>query len=156
MPNFNQVTFIGHLTRDPELKFLPSNMALCTGGIAASEKYTTKSGEKKEDTCFIDFAVWGKQGETFKQYMAKGRAVMLIGRLKLETWDDKASGAKRSKHTINVDRFVFLGDAKAAPGGTHSSPSVSAPTDAPPYTAPPGSYFPPAETGTPSGDSIPF
>lgn len=109
MPNFNQVIMMGHLVRDPELKYVSNNKPLCTGGIATSEKWRTEGGETKESVCFLDFTIWGKAAETFQKYTAKGAAVMLVGRLKFEQWDDKQSGQKRSKHVLNVDEFQFLG-----------------------------------------------
>jgi len=105
---YNKLISIGHLTRDIELKNLPNGSLLASGSIATSHKYKLKTGEQKEEVCFLDFTVFGKQAEILNQYVRKGSKVMLEGRLALEQWNDKQSGAKRSKHTLKVDSFKFL------------------------------------------------
>jgi len=98
---FNQIILIGNCTRDPQVKFLPST-SICEFGLAVTEKYKTKSGEDRENTLFIDCKIWGKPAEWFSEQVKKGSHLTVIGKLVYETWDDKQSGAKRSKHTINV------------------------------------------------------
>lgn len=110
MPNLNKVLLMGHLTRDPQTKFLPNNLAVCECGIAVSDKWKDKDGNKKERTCFIDFAIFGKSGEAFAQYAAKGRAVFLEAKLKFDQWDDKNGGGKRSKISLLVDNWQLLGE----------------------------------------------
>lgn len=109
MASFNQIILVGNLTRDPQLRFLPSSMALCDFGLAVNEKYKTKAGEERENVLFVDCVAWGKQGETINQYMKKGSAILVSGKLKLETWEDKNGGGKRSKHSVSVESFQFLG-----------------------------------------------
>lgn len=115
---------IARLTRDPVLKFLPSNTAVCEIGLASGRKFKTASGEEREETVFVDATVFGKGAEIFNQYMKKGKQVFIEGRLKLDQWDDKASGQKRSKLTVVVENFQFLG-GKDGKGGQHESPGVT-------------------------------
>lgn len=115
MADFNRVIMIGNLTRDPEHRQLPSGQAVCRLGIASNRQYRNKqTGSMVQEVCFIDVDVWGPQAESCKQYLQKGRPVLIEGRLKLDSWQD-ASGQSRSKHSIVADRVVFLGTAGAAP-----------------------------------------
>jgi single-strand DNA-binding protein len=113
--SFNQIILVGNLTRDPQLRFLPSNMALCDFGVAVNEKYKTKSGEERENVLFVDCVAWGKQAEVITQHMQKGSPILVSGKLKLETWEDKNGGGKRSKHTVSVDSFQFIGSKNDKP-----------------------------------------
>ncbi len=108
MASYNKVIMMGHLTRDPQMSYLPSQTAVCEFGIATNHRYKTSDGQQKEEVCFIDCNLFGKSAETFSQYMAKGRAVLVEGRLKLETWESK-DGTRHSKHKLAVERFTFLG-----------------------------------------------
>lgn len=110
MPNYNKVILIGHLTRDPEIRFTQSGSAICKIGIATTRKWRSENGDSKEETCFVDVTYFGKPGETIAQYMKKGSAMMIEGRLKLDQWDDKASGQKRSKLGVVGEGFQFLGN----------------------------------------------
>lgn len=109
MPNVNLCIQAGHLTRDPEMKTLSNGMVLAAVGIATSRKFKDKSGELREETCFLDCELWGKAAELASQYLKKGAAVMFTGRLKLDQWEDKATGAKRSKIKMVVNKMDFLG-----------------------------------------------
>jgi single-strand DNA-binding protein len=117
---------IGNLTRDIELKYLPSGSAIANGAIATSHKYKMQNGEQKEEVCFLEFSVFGKQGEVLNQYVRKGSKVMLEGRLILEQWNDQATGAKRSRHTLRVENFKFL-DSKADSQGGSAQGGYNAP-----------------------------
>lgn len=117
MPNYNTCLFVGHLTRDVQLKFLPSQTAVADFGIAVNHKYKVQD-EKREDVMFLDCSVFGKKAETISQYFQKGKAILVRGRLAYETWEDKQGGGKRSKHKLYVEDFTFVGDgAKQAEGG---------------------------------------
>lgn len=109
MASFNRIILVGNLTRDPVLRYLPSQMAVVDFGLACNHKYKTKNGEDREDTLFIDCTAFGKGGEVINQYCTKGRPLLVEGRLKYETWEDKQGGGKRSKHTVVVDNFQLLG-----------------------------------------------
>ena len=108
MPSFNRVILCGNLTRDPELKYLPSGTSVCEFAIAVNKKWTGKDGEKKEEVSFFDCVVWDKRGETFAKYMTKGRPVLIEGELRQERWTDKED-QKRSRIRITVSQFTFLG-----------------------------------------------
>lgn len=109
MAGFIQVTAMGNLTRDPQVKFLPSGTSVCEFGIATNRKYTTKAGEQREEVCFVDCAAFGKTGEFVSKYFQKGKQIVVMGSLKLDTWEDKNGGGKRSKHSISVDTVHFAG-----------------------------------------------
>ncbi len=108
---FNKVIMIGNLTRDIELKYIPSGAAIAKSAIATSHKYKTQTGEQKEEVCFLDFNVFGKQAEILNQYVRKGSKVMLEGRLVFEQWTAQ-DGSNRSRHSLRVENFKFL-DSKA-------------------------------------------
>ena len=108
---YNKVIMIGYLPRDIELKYIPSGAAIAKSAIATSHKYKTQTGEQKEEVCFLDFDVFGKQAEILNQYVRKGSKVMLEGRLVLNRWTAQ-DGSNRSNHTLRVENFKFL-DSKA-------------------------------------------
>lgn len=116
MANVNRVILIGNLTRDPQLKYLPSQMAVAEFGLAINHKFKTASGEQRDEVCFIDCTAFGKAGELINQYCQKGRQLYIEGRLKYDTWEDKNGGGKRTKHVVVVDNFQFLGSRDGAPG----------------------------------------
>ncbi len=104
---FNKVIMIGNLTRNIEIKYLTSGAAIAKSAIATSHKYKTQAGEQKEEVCFLDFDVFGKQAEILNQYVKKGSKVMLEGRLILNKWTAQ-DGTNRSNHTLRVETFKFL------------------------------------------------
>ena len=108
MANFNKVLLVGNLTRDPELKHTPSNQAVAQIGLAVNRNFQTKDGEKREETTFVDCEAWGRTAEVMSQYLAKGRPVLVEGRLKLDQWQDK-DGNNRSKLKVVIENFQFLG-----------------------------------------------
>ena len=116
MASLNKVMLIGNLTRDPQLKYLPNQTAVCEFGLAVSRKYKAANGEQREDTAFVDCTVFGKGGEIFNQYMTKGKPVFVEGRLKFDSWEDKNGGGKRSKLAVVVEEFQFLGGRDQAGG----------------------------------------
>ncbi len=109
MAAFNKIILVGNLTRDPELKYLPNQTAVVTFGLAVNHKYKTRDGEAREDVCFVDCTIFGKGGEIIQQYCQKGKPLLVEGRLKYETWEDKQGGGKRSKHIVMVDNFQLMG-----------------------------------------------
>lgn len=111
MAGYNRIILVGNLTRDPELKQLSSGQAVCRLGLASNRPYKNKqTGAIVQEVCYVDVDVWGAQADSCNQYLAKGRPVLIEGRLKLDTWQD-AQGANRSKHSISADRVVFLGSS---------------------------------------------
>ena len=119
MPDVNKVILAGRLTRDPELRYLPSGMAVCKLGLAVSRFYKSKDGEKREETMFINVTTWGKTAEYTNEYLRKGRPVLVEGQLRSNDFEDK-SGQKRSVIEVNAERVQQLdwGDkAGGSPSG---------------------------------------
>lgn len=137
VPDLNKVLIAGRLTRDPELKYISSGRAVCKLGIANSRYYKDKnSGERKEDTSFVDVTIWDKQAEWIGEKLKKGRPVLIEGRLKSDMWDDKTTGQKRTKVEIVALRVTPLDwddDGRGGGGGSYSggASSSSRPTSAP-------------------------
>lgn len=118
MASLNKVMLIGNLTRDPEIKYTPKGMAIAELGLACNRRYTVEAtGEKREEVTFIDVTLWGRQAELAKEYLTKGRPVYIEGRLQLDTWDDKATGQKRSKLKVTGETMQFLGGRNEGGGG---------------------------------------
>lgn len=107
MANLNRVFLIGNLTRDPELRYTPSGMAVTNLRLAVNHRFKDRSGELKQDTCFVNIVVWDKQAETSNQYLQKGRSVLIEGRLQSRSWQDN-EGKNRSVIEVRADRVVFL------------------------------------------------
>lgn len=130
MASLNKVMLIGNLTRDPEVRYTPKGSAVCDLGIAVNRVYATDSGEKTQETTYVDVVVWARLAELAAQYLHKGRAVFIEGRLQMDTWEDKQTGQKRSKLRVVAENLQFL-DSKgerAATGeeGGGNSPGRSA------------------------------
>lgn len=109
MASYNRIIMAGNLTRDPEYKQLSSGQAVCRLGLASNRQFKNKqTGSMVQEVCYIDIDVWGPQAESCRQYLTKGRPVLVEGRLKLDSWEDQ-NGNARNKHSIVADRVVFLG-----------------------------------------------
>jgi single-strand DNA-binding protein len=117
MANYNRIVLVGNLTRDPQLKYLPSQMAVVEFGLAVNHKYRTRDGQDREEVLFIDCSCFGKGAEIINQYCQKGRPLLVEGRLKYDTWEDKQGGGKRSKHSVVVENFQLLGGRDGGGGG---------------------------------------
>src|SRR4030042_4964771 len=115
MANFNKVLLMGNLTRDPQLSYLPSQTPVVDFGIAVNRKWTSKEGESREETCFIDCRAFSRLAENINKYMRQGRAIFIEGRLVYDAWTAQ-DGTKRSKHRVQVDNCQFLGGAPGAHG----------------------------------------
>lgn len=132
--SYNKIILMGNLTRSPEMKYLPSGTAVAEFGLAVNRKWKDKDGQQKEEVCFVDCSVFSKQAETLKQYMTKGRPILIEGRLQQDTWQDK-NGQNRSKHKVVIERFQFLGDGQEAPKPPQEVPAdepLEVPADEPP------------------------
>lgn len=127
MPNYNNVTLIGHVTRDPELRNLQGGSAVVNFGIAVNREWT-KDGNKQSETCFVDVAAFGKQAEVLEKYVKKGDPIFIAGRLKQDSWEK--DGQKRTKLSVIVENFQFLraggdgGGAKTAPAAKKTDAAV--------------------------------
>ena len=110
--NLNQLFIGGNLTRDPELRFTPNGTAICKFGVAVNRKWKTESGEEKEEVTFVDIDCFGKTAELIAKLFKKGKPILVQGRLKLEQWDDKQTGQKKSKLGVALESFQFCGGDK--------------------------------------------
>ena len=108
MPDLNKVFLAGRLTRDPELSYIASGTALCKIGLAVSRRYKTRDGEQKEETLFIYVTAWDKQAEYLGENLKKGRAVLVEGSLKMDQWEDKTTGQKRTSIEVRAFRVHHL------------------------------------------------
>lgn len=151
MANYNRVILMGNLTRDPQLRFLPSNLAVCEFGLAVNRRWRDRDGNQKEDVCFVDVSAFGKQGETINQYMAKGRTILIEGHLRYDSWTGQ-DGQKRSKLSVVAETFQFVGGRPdAGARADRGAPSA----ERPPMASPPG-VVPEPDEMPPAGDDIPF
>lgn len=108
MPNLNEVRLMGNLTRDPEIKYTTNGTAVCGFGLAINRTWLNDRQEKMEETTFVDVEFWGKKAEAIAKYVKKGHPFYVAGRLKLDQWDDKQTGQKRSKLRVVGEDFQFL------------------------------------------------
>ncbi len=130
MANFNKVILLGNLTRDVELRYTQGGLAIAKFGLAVNRKSSTKDGEARESTCFVDMTAFGKQAEVLDQYVGKGSQLFVDGRLEYSTWEDKNGGGKRNKIEVIVENFQFVGgrgdSQKGRGGGGERSASAGA------------------------------
>lgn len=117
MSSFNRVILMGNLTRDPQTKFLPSQTMVAEFGLAMNRKFRTQQGEDREEVTFIDCAAFGKTAELINEHFTKGKPIHVEGRLKYDQWEDKQGGGKRSRVTVVVDNFQFVGGRDDGGGG---------------------------------------
>jgi single-strand DNA-binding protein len=179
MADFNKVFLIGRLTHDPELRYTPSGAPVSDLRLATSRVYNTKDGDRREETLYIDITVWNRQAENCCQYLKKGSQIHVDGFLKMDSWEDRNSGERRTKIKVEADRVQFLDSRRGAddPGSPPSrhdveyddpparEPRRAAPEPGEPRGAANGSgprpYAPPPRRPAPSHDDqgdedIPF
>ena len=129
MASFNKVMLMGNLTRDPELRFIANGSAVASFGLAVNRKF--KQGDEwKDDVCFVDITVWGKQGENCAEYLSKGRPAFVEGYLKFSTWESE--GKKRNKLEVVANTVQFLGSRNDS-GGNLPAEQGPAPDDDVPF-----------------------
>jgi single-strand DNA-binding protein len=121
MANVNKVILIGNVTRDPEVKFTPKGSAVADVGLAINRNYTLDNGEKREETIFVDVELWGRLAEIAGEYAKKGRPIYIEGRLRMDTWEDKTSGQKRSRMKVVGENLQLLG-SRPSSGGSSGGP----------------------------------
>ena len=124
MPSFNKVILLGNLTRDPELRVTPKGTAICQLGLAVNRQFKDESGATRDETTFVDIEAWGRQAETISKYCTKGKPLFIEGRLKLDSWEDKTSGQKRSKLKVVLENFQFVGSREGGAPGASSGEDV--------------------------------
>lgn len=154
MANLNKVFLIGNLTRDPELRYTPGGSAVTDLRLAINRIYTTKEGERREEATFIDVTVWDRQAENCCQYLKKGRSVHVEGSLRMESWDDKTTGEKRSKVKVLAEMVQFL-DSRRDDGGTASEGDYEAPPARRGAGEPRGANNGPGRGSSPPGGNAP-
>lgn len=154
MANFNKVILMGNLTRDPELRYTPKGTAIAKIGLAINRTWKNEAGESKEEVTFVDVEAFGRTAENIGQYFKKGRPIFIEGRLRLDQWDDKQTGQKRSKLGVILENFQFMdskgGGAGGSEGGAPEAPR-SRPAPSAPKTESPDSDSPPH-----AEDDVPF
>jgi single-strand DNA-binding protein len=121
MANLNKVLLLGNLTRDPELRYTPKGTAVADIALAINRIWNNEQNQRQEETTFVDITLWGRQAEIAQQYLTKGRGVFIEGRLQMDTWEDKASGQKRSKLKVVAENLQFMPDGKGGSGGGYNA-----------------------------------
>ena len=132
MASVNKVFLLGNLTRDPELRYTPGGSAVTDLPLALNRIYTTKDGERREEVTYVDVTVWERQAENCCQYLKKGQPVHVEGSLRMESWEDKTTGEKRSKVKILADQVQFLNSRRDDGGGSDSDYGPPAAREVPP------------------------
>jgi len=151
MANFNKVILAGNLTRDPELRYTPKGTAIARLGLAINRSWTSESGEKKEEVTFVDVDAFGKTAEIIGQYFKKGRPILMEGRLKYDTWEDKQTNQKRSKLGVILESFQFMDSQRGGEGGS-AAPAPRAARPAPTAETPAAE----PDMPPPEHDDVPF
>lgn len=140
--SLNKVLLAGNLTRDPQVKFFANERALADFSIACNRRYKGSDGEFKEEVTYVDIEAWGRTAELVGQYLTKGQPCFVEGRLRLDSWEDKQTGAKRSKLKVVADTVQFLGSRGSDDGSR--APSQNNDGEAPARSAPSRQEAPPA------------
>lgn len=154
MASFNKVILAGNLTHDPELRYTPKGTAVAKLRLAINRVYNTESGEKKEEVTYVDVDAFARQAEVISQYLKKGRPILVEGRLRLDTWDDKQTGQKRSKLNVVLESFQFLDSGRS---GENSAGAPAAPRPRASNPAPaPAEASGESETPPAAEDDVPF
>jgi single-strand DNA-binding protein len=122
MASMNVVILMGNMTRDPEVRFLPSEQQVAEFGLAMNRKFRTAAGEDREEVTFVDCTAFGKTAELIGEYFTKGKPIAIEGRLRYESWEDKNGGGKRSKVGVVVDSFHFVGSRDDGDGSGEDVP----------------------------------
>jgi single-strand DNA-binding protein len=117
MASLNKIYLMGNLTRDPELRHTPSGTAVCKMGLAVNRRFTTAQGEQRDETCYVDIEAWGRTAEQCNQYLKKGSSAFIEGRLRMDQWEDKATGQKRSRLLVHAENVQFIGGGSRMSGG---------------------------------------
>lgn len=152
MASFNKVIIAGNLTRDPELRYTPKGTAVARITLAVNRTWKSESGESKEEVSFVDVDVWGRQAEVIGQYMKKGRPLLVEGRLKQDSWEDKNTKQKQTKLKVVLESFSFIDSNRSGEGeGAPAAPRAPRPAAAPSAPAPES-----GDSEPPHDDDVPF
>lgn len=160
MASFNRVILVGNLTRDPQVKYTPGGQAVSEIGMAVSRSWFDKNtNQRKEDVTFVDVTLWGRTAEIAGEYLAKGRPVLIEGRLQLDQWDDKETGQKRSKLRVVGETMQMLGSRQDGGGRGPGGPPASAGESGPSYDSQEHQHsgnFEPSSQSDGGGGEVPF
>lgn len=135
MSNYNKVILMGNLTRDPETRVTPAGLTICKLGLAVNRVWNDRDGQKREETTFIDVDAFGKQAETISKFLSKGSPLFVEGRLKLDQWESE--GQKRSKLSVVLEQFQFIGSRGDISHSSERSEEPPAQRRSPPKQHPP-------------------
>ena len=124
MANFNKVILLGNLTRDPELSYTPNQTAVVNFGLAVNRKWKSGDGQAKEEVAFVDCAGFGNTGENINKYLHKGDPLLVEGRLTFSSWEAQ-DGSKRSKLSVTVRNFQFIGSGGGSGGQGQGGPTAA-------------------------------
>jgi single-strand DNA-binding protein len=155
MASYNRVVLMGNLTRDPELRYIPSGMAVSDIGLAVNDR-VKRNDQWVEETTFVDITLWGRTAEVANEYLSKGSSVLIEGRLKFETWEK--DGQKRSKLKVVGEKMQMVGGRGGSSDGGGPSQSRSQ-EQTPEYSSTPSGPSAPSAPSAPSmppNDEIPF
>jgi single-strand DNA-binding protein len=168
MASFNRVILMGNLTRDPQVKYIPSGSAVTEIGLAVNRTwYDKNTNQKKEEVTFVEVTLWGRQAEIAGEYLSKGRSVLIEGRLQLDTWQDKETGQNRSKLRVVCENMTMVGGrpdgGQGGGGGSYQKPQSSSSPQAansannheeysPNTSSPADDFYNPGD----SGEDVPF
>lgn len=134
--NYNRVTLAGNLTRDPQVRVFANERVVADFGLAINRRFKGPDGQQKEETTFVDVEAWGRTAELVGQYLTKGSPCFIDGRLRLDAWDDKKTGEKRSKVKVVADSVQFIGGKSDS-----TAPAADAPRAPTRASAPSGGGF---------------
>src|SRR5260370_10669142 len=137
MASLNEVLLIGNLSRDPELRYTPKGTVVADIGVAVNRAYSGEDGQKREEVTVVDVTLWGRHAEVAQQYLAKGRPVLIEGRLQLDSWDDKQTGQKRSRLRVVAENLQMLGNRADSKAGFPAAGAQGRTAPPPPRQKPP-------------------
>lgn len=130
MASFNRVVLLGNLTRDPEVKYTTSGMAVCEISLAMNHSWKdSRTNEKKEEVTFVEVTLFGRTAEIAGEYLTKGRPALIEGRLKLERWHDRTDGKPRSKLIVIAESLQLVGGRRDGDGGGAQAGAARGPDD---------------------------
>ncbi len=155
MASYNRVILVGNVTRDPELRYIPSGTPVTEIGVAVNDRRKNSNGEWVDETTFVDVTLWARTAEVACEYLSKGSSVLIEGRLKLDTWENN-EGQKRSKLRVVGERMQMLGGRGGSSGGGGSSPARQDSEYSQAAPAPQGSEPPPSGPAEGPDNEIPF
>jgi single-strand DNA-binding protein len=152
MASYNKVILMGNLTRDPELRYTPKGTAVARIGLAVNRVWRTETGENREETTFVDCDAYGRNAETLCQYLKKGNPVLIEGRLRLHSWEDKQTNQKQNRLRVDIEFFRFVGGG-SRDGGSNAASEPPRPR---PAAAPGASVEEAGSDPMPPDDDVPF